>query len=195
MRSFFITARNCCLPVLQVYLFVITLVSFSDTSVIAQTSAKEQLKKGIEQYENAQFELVIETLKQALQIGLEKKSDNIKAYNYLAFSFAAIGNIDEAKNQFIQLLDIDPSFDLPLSESPKLRASLELAKREFFARYPNKRPTQIAKKGSKKWVWIGIGTAAVGGGIAVVLASGVDGAGTTSGPERLPDPPGNPGSN
>ncbi len=52
--------------------------------------------------------------------------------------------------------------------------------------------TAIAKPKSKKWLWIGLGTAAIGGGVAAVL-SGSNGGGKPN--QKLDDPPGAPTGN
>jgi len=104
---------------------------FLATPARAQTSSKELLQAGMQQYDNAEFELVVATLQQALQTGLEKKEDVILAHKYLAFSYAATGEEQKAKLEFLKLLEIYPVFDLLLSESPKLRKPLELAKQEY----------------------------------------------------------------
>lgn len=110
---------------------LLCMIFFLAQSAVAQTSGKELLQAGMRQYDNAEFELAVATLQQALQTGLEKKEDVILAHKYLAFSFAATGEEQKAKLEFLKLLEIYPVFDLLLSESPKLRKPLELAKREY----------------------------------------------------------------
>jgi tetratricopeptide (TPR) repeat protein len=53
-------------------------------------------------------------------------------------------------------------------------------------------PAPPPKKRSKKWLWIGLGTAALGGGAVAVLAGGGKGQVIPPLPEKLPDPPGSP---
>lgn len=104
---------------------------FLATPALAQTSGKELLKNGIQQYDNAEFELAVVTLQQAIQTNLKEKDDIIQAHKYLAFSYAAMGDEQKAKLEFLKLLEIYPIFDLLLSESPKLRQPFELAKQEY----------------------------------------------------------------
>ncbi|MBN1351607.1 hypothetical protein JXJ21_19490 [candidate division KSB1 bacterium] len=97
----------------------------------AQTSAASLLRQGIRQYESAEFESAIETLKLSIQKNLKEKDDIIQAYKYLAFSFAAAGDEQQAKLTYLKLLELYPLFDLLLSESPRLRKPLKQAKKEF----------------------------------------------------------------
>lgn len=99
--------------------------------LLPQESAQELLKKGIQQYENAEFELAVETLQKALQTGLQNKQDVMEAHKYLAFSYAAVGEDQNSKLQFLKVLEIKPDFDLPVTASPRLLEPLDLAKQEF----------------------------------------------------------------
>lgn len=107
------------------------------SSVYAGSSGKDQLKKGIQEYENANFENAIQQLEQAIQKGLEGKEEQTDAYKHLAFSYAATGNAQKAKAMFLNLLQVDPAFELSITESPRLRVPFEQAKAEFVPKDTN----------------------------------------------------------
>jgi hypothetical protein len=139
--AFFRTNKNFAIILLIIFTTLLVQDLILASTAYAQTSAEGLVKKGVQQYDNAEFELAIETLKQAIQKGLKKKEDIIQAQKFLAFSHAAAGNEKQAKLTYLKLLEISPLFDLSLSESPRLRKPLEQAKKEFVPKDTN--PPQI----------------------------------------------------
>jgi len=111
--------------------FVSSLLIFTFTMLLCQEllwvkvtqaadSPTQLLNNGIEQYNNAEFELAVEWLQQAIKAGLKTKSEQISALKYYAFCLTALGKTEEAKTQFQKALDVDPEFQLSISESPRL---------------------------------------------------------------------------
>ncbi len=96
--------------------------------VLAQSSPKDLLRKGVQQCEDAEFENAITSLEQALTRGLSDKEDIIQAYKYIAFSAAALGDEAKAENAYVELLKRYPVFDLLLSDSPRLRKPFDSAR-------------------------------------------------------------------
>ena len=99
-------------------------------NLYAQDSSKELLKSGIQYYKNAEFDSAIKTLEKTAQLKLETDLE-VQLYKYLAFSYAATGNENQAKLNYLKLLEIDPLFNLSLSESPRLRKPFQMAQKEY----------------------------------------------------------------
>jgi hypothetical protein len=93
-----------------------------------QSSAREWLRQGVQQCENAEFDAAIKSLEQALAKGLSEKEDVIQAYKYIAFAAAALGEDAKAENAYVELLKRYPVFDLMISDSPRLRKPFNSAR-------------------------------------------------------------------
>lgn len=178
-------------------------------NALAQNSSRELVEKGVTAYQNAEFEDAINALQQALSRQIDQqKSDLVDAYKYLAFSHIVLGNTQKGKDAFINLLRIQPDYELPLTESPRFLGVFNAVKAEFSpsisqpaasvtdtpvniqqseppTRQDQDLPSSNTKKSGKKtWLWIGLGAVAAGGAAALLLGgSGSDGGdtGTTTG--------------
>ncbi len=96
--------------------------------LMAQTTGKEQLEQGVNQYRMADFESAIQSLQAAIHAGLAEKEDIILAHKILASAYAAIGETDKAKLEYVKILEKYPVFDLLLSDAPHLRSIFSEAK-------------------------------------------------------------------
>lgn len=100
----------------------------------AQASAEKLLKKGKEQFENAEFDVAIVTLKQAIEAGLKEEIDKIEVHKYLAYCYSAFRDTENAKQKFLNILELNPQFDLSITEPQIYRDLLKLAQNEFISR-------------------------------------------------------------
>jgi hypothetical protein len=93
-------------------------------SIFSQTSPEALLRRGVGQYENAQFETAILTLQLAEQEGLKQSEDLITTLKYKAYSYSALGDSASAKQVLFRLLEKYPVYDVLFSDSPKMRPAL-----------------------------------------------------------------------
>ena len=107
---------------------------FMASSLYAQINPEKLLKQGVEAYKKVDFELAVQSLEQAIEIGLEAKDKQTKAFQYLAFAQAALGDTAQSQAAYLKLLTVDPDFDLPVSASPRLREPLLQAQKIFAKR-------------------------------------------------------------
>jgi Tfp pilus assembly protein PilF len=85
---------------------------------VASTSrAESALRRGIDSYEDAEYELAVREIRSALDRGLGSRADQAKAYKYLAFIACASDRLESCHAQFRNALEIDPNFDLAPAEA------------------------------------------------------------------------------
>lgn len=88
-----------------------------------QTKDENQLilKKGIESYFKGKYDEAVTEINSALEKGLKEKEDKLKAHRFLAYTYVAKEEKDEAKREFKEALEIDPKMELdPVYVSPKI---------------------------------------------------------------------------
>lgn len=126
---------------------------FFAASLFAQSNPDDLLEKGIEAYEEVDFEVAAQSLNQALKLGLQKKEQLARAFQYLAFAYAALGDTAQSKTAYLELLGLDPDFNLPVSASPRLRGPYLAAQKVIAERdtsppviTPDHEAPQIAHK-------------------------------------------------
>jgi TonB family protein len=87
------------------------------------------LQQAIDLYWNGEYERTLQLL------GPELAADEVvEGHKYRAFSLVALGRNDEARAEFLTLLESDPSHVLDAAlVSPKIVEQFELARREFAA--------------------------------------------------------------
>jgi hypothetical protein len=81
------------------------------------TRAEQDLRRGIESYEEAEYETAARNLQSALDRGLKTPADKAKAYKYLAFVACASGKVKSCRADFRNALQVDPKFDLAPAEA------------------------------------------------------------------------------
>ncbi len=106
---------------------------FCSAVLFAQTRADDLLQEGVNAYESVDFQKAAESLNRALVMGIQKKEQLAQAFQYLAFAYAALGNTEESKKIYIELLALNPDFKLPLTASPRLREPLLVARKTLAA--------------------------------------------------------------
>jgi hypothetical protein len=86
---------------------------------LAQSQSSSEAERA---YQGVDFPATHALAEQALEAGGEPRQQTARLYVLLGISAAALGNGDEAKQDFVIALAIDPSLKLDKSLSPKLRA-------------------------------------------------------------------------
>lgn len=81
------------------------------------SEAVDTLKAGIRLYEDGQYDLAAERLRDALKLGLRATPDLIQAHKHLAFILCATGKTEECADSFRAALKLDPSFQLRKAEA------------------------------------------------------------------------------
>ena len=183
----------------------------------AQEKCETALADAERQYNDGRLDDVIKTLESCLPAGL-KNEDKSKAYRLLGLTYMAKDYLEQAKQSIRKLLELVPNWQPDPDQDPppfthlveEVRKEMKEAVSEKPVEQPQEKPTEIEKpreepimtptepqkRGSKKFLWIGIGAAALGGGLIAAFAGGGGSGGPINGgPERLPDPPGDPGNN
>ncbi|MBY0266125.1 MAG: TssQ family T6SS-associated lipoprotein [Burkholderiales bacterium] len=79
--------------------------------------AEARLKAGIAQYEQGNYAQAQRTLQSALVNGLSQRSDQARAYKYLAFIYCATDRIPQCRQEFGNALTADPGFNLTPAEA------------------------------------------------------------------------------
>ncbi|MBI5180401.1 MAG: LysM peptidoglycan-binding domain-containing protein [Nitrospirae bacterium] len=91
----------------------------------AEAPQKEEgqqfLKKGIDSYFKGKYDEAVAEINTGLEKGLKEKGDKLKAHRFLAYTYVAKEDKEEAKRQFKKALEIDQKMELdPIYVSPKI---------------------------------------------------------------------------
>ncbi len=113
---------------------IFLMIFFSISTVIilggiarAET-ADDLLSQGIWAYENGEYQLSIERLSRAIPL-LRGDRERIEAFKTMAFAYMAFPKKEKARQQFCNILELNPNFDLdPIMTSPKILAVFKEAK-------------------------------------------------------------------
>lgn len=87
----------------------------------------ELVKAGVQAFEDLEYAKAIDLLNRALTETLTRE-ERIVTYKTLAFSHVALGHPDSAREAFVELLRIAPTFDLDRTISLRVRAVFEEAR-------------------------------------------------------------------
>jgi Tfp pilus assembly protein PilF len=82
-----------------------------------QSLVEQLLAKGIESYEEGEYESAAKNLQGALNAGLPRKIDSAKAHKYLAFIACGSDNIPRCRDEFRKVFEDDPNFALDAAEA------------------------------------------------------------------------------
>ncbi len=113
-------------------------------TLIADSNIEKLLENVKEHYYEGEYKEAIEVLEKATS-ELEKleSKKRTEAYMYLAFSYMAFGDEDSAREQFHNILEIDPNFELdPQMVAPKIVKLFEEVKTEMKKR-PEQPPADV----------------------------------------------------
>jgi Tfp pilus assembly protein PilF len=83
----------------------------------ALPTAEARLKSGIAQYEEGNYALAQRTLQGSLAEGLVSRTDQARAYKYLAFIYCVTDRIVQCRQEFSNALSADPKFTLTAAEA------------------------------------------------------------------------------
>ncbi|MBS1218677.1 MAG: putative lipoprotein [Proteobacteria bacterium] len=96
-------------------------LDFEKARAKAQESAlptpEARLKSGIAQYEEGNYALAQRTLQGSLAEGLVSRTDQARAYKYLAFIYCVTDRIAQCRQEFSNALSADPKFTLTAAEA------------------------------------------------------------------------------
>lgn len=84
---------------------------------LAPRKAEQDLSAGIRAYEDGNYKSAQKLLQGSLDAGLLLNSDKVVAHKYLAFMDCAHGHESRCRQEFRELLEIDPKFELDPSEA------------------------------------------------------------------------------
>lgn len=76
-----------------------------------------RLKSGIALYENGNYAQAQRSLQASLNEGLASRSDQARAYKYLAFIYCVTDRIAQCRQEFSNALSADPKFTLTPAEA------------------------------------------------------------------------------
>jgi Tfp pilus assembly protein PilF len=79
--------------------------------------SNKQLASGIKSYDDGDYQTALMTLRNAQEMGLEDKRDQVIAHKYLAFIHCVSGREQQCRDEFKKALTIDPTFELTPAEA------------------------------------------------------------------------------
>jgi tetratricopeptide (TPR) repeat protein len=151
---------------ITVLLFGCLVVQMGVSQTVTQDSLETMLGRAKTHYYNGEYENAITELEKALlYLRQLKRTDQVEAYKYLAFSYVAFGNRIKAKEQFRKALVLDPELELdPATVSPKIIKVFEETKAEMAAApVEPSEPTPTVYRGERRGFDATIRSCCVGG--------------------------------
>ena len=93
-------------------------------------SGGDLFAQGMKAYENGEYQLSIDTLSKAITL-LNGDKERIEAFKTMAFAYMAFPKKEEARQQFCNILKVDPTFELdPIMTPPKILTVFHEAKEQ-----------------------------------------------------------------
>jgi len=86
-------------------------------SEIVIPTAEERLIAGIAQYEEGNYARAQRLLQSSLANGLTKRTDQARAYKYLAFTYCVTDRTAQCRQEFNNAIAADPNFTLTAAEA------------------------------------------------------------------------------
>lgn len=185
------------LPSCAVIFMLITGACFVPVA-LAQNQCEKELAAAELHYKNVESAQAIKLLTACLSKGGLSESEMIRAYRLLSLAYIATDSLVQAETAVERLLVAVPSYKPDPDDPPEYVDLVEKIKQKLSRVKPTPPVTaQPAKRGSsKKWLWIGLGTAALGSVAVAVLAGGEPPPDDEQlPPQKLPNPPGSPTEN
>jgi len=87
------------------------------TGRASPSRAQMDLRRGIQSYEDAEYEIAARNFRSALKRGLRTPRDKAQAYKYLAFLACTSGRMKSCRAEFRNALQADPRFELAPAET------------------------------------------------------------------------------
>jgi len=94
-----------------------TLLVAGCANIPLKSPGEAALSEGISNYEEAKYPEAEKHIQTALELRLESKSSQVKAYKYLAFIHCASSREKLCRSDFKKALELDPHFDLEAAEA------------------------------------------------------------------------------
>ena len=187
------------LIVLLCFIFSLSIPSFLFSTGNFQSEVDRLLNEGIENYRNGEYEKALNKFLEVL-IKAQSRRELETIYFYLALSYFSLGDSENSTKYLTTLFQQNPDFTFKSSSLPgaflgefnKAKAKQHFStpkpeeprekeiKEEPVERKPQVKPEirsrEKEKKRGGKFPWIIGGLAAVGGGVALLLLGGKDGA-------------------
>jgi Tfp pilus assembly protein PilF len=88
-----------------------------DVAGIFSTRGQRELDVGMKAYEDGEYPYAARLLQSSLDAGLRGTTNRVRAHKYLAFLHCASNRIQQCRDEFRKVLEIDPSFDLREDEA------------------------------------------------------------------------------
>ena len=206
-----------------IWAFLFTISFEPLTHCWAQEKCETALADAERHFNDGRLDEVMKILESCLAEGL-KNEDKSKAYRLLSLTYMAKDYLEQAKQSIRKLLELVPNWQPDPDQDPppfthlveEVRKEMDEAQKAAAPQKPVEQPqekptemekpqeepvmipTEPQKRGSKKFLWIGLGAAVLGGGIFAFAGGGGGNGGTippVTGDQRLPDPPAGPGGN
>ena len=109
---------QCMIPVL---LFALSLWIAHDLLnpclLYGKTTAEEYFEKGKAHWDQLELDEAIASLDTAIAQGLSNQTDQIEAHRILAYCWVTKQESQKAQNHFIQILQLDSEFHIPLKQA------------------------------------------------------------------------------
>lgn len=94
-----------------------SIVRDSGLDKLAPRKAEQNLSAGIRAYEDGDYQNSQRLLQNALNAGLLLNADKARAHKYLAFMHCAHGRVAQCREEFREVLTLDPKFELGPTET------------------------------------------------------------------------------
>ena len=88
-----------------------------DVAGIFSSRGQRELDVGVKAYEDGEYPYAARLLQASLDAGLRGTTHRVRAHKYLAFLHCASNRIQQCRDEFRKVLEIDPSFDLREDEA------------------------------------------------------------------------------
>jgi hypothetical protein len=102
----------------------------------------ELVRRGVAAYEGVDYAQAVTLLEEALRETLTRE-EQLLAMRTLALSHFALGRRDDARRDFVRLLQVAPTFQLDRTNAPRLRSRLEEARAKVAM--DRKRPAGVGE--------------------------------------------------
>lgn len=83
-----------------------------DFAGMFSSSGERELDVGIKAYEDGEYPYAARLLQASLDAGLRGTANKVRAHKYLAFLHCASNRMQQCRDEFRKVLEIDPSFEL-----------------------------------------------------------------------------------
>ncbi|UCD70787.1 MAG: tetratricopeptide repeat protein [Syntrophobacterales bacterium] len=119
---------HCKVTFLRIGIVTSTALILLFGGVARAESGDDLFSQGMKAYQNGEYQLSIDKLSQAIPL-LKGDREKIEAFKTMAFAYMAFPKKEEARQQFCNILKLDPTFELdPIMTPPKILAVFGEAK-------------------------------------------------------------------